>query len=92
MDKEKFLKDAFDWFINDKKEDIFSEEFTDKLFNIIAPMSNFEIGKEDVEEYREERMKIKLEFIIEMGGVEALTAEEKAHVIRLYPMDNNKEG
>jgi len=92
LDKEKFLKDAFDWYIDDKKEDIFSEEFTDKLFNIVAPMSNFEIGKEDIETYRDERMIDNLEFIIEMGGIEALTEEEKAHVIRLYPMDNNKEG
>jgi hypothetical protein len=54
MDKEKFLKDAFDWFLYDKGEDIKSATFVDDLFMIIAPMSNFEISKEDIINYKEE--------------------------------------
>ena len=48
---DKFLTDAVAWATNDKGWDVKGETFVHDLFMVVAPMSNFEIGTEDIEKF-----------------------------------------
>ena len=51
QDKRKFLKDAVTWAIVDMGWNIEDTDFHNKLFRSVSPMSNFEIGHDDIVKY-----------------------------------------
>ena len=53
--KTQFLSDALNWAVIEQQWKLEAPDFIDRLFLIIAPMSNFEIGKEDISAHLKEQ-------------------------------------